>query len=111
MIPSKYQEKFYWTLKNTNYNIVLDAKAGSGKCHTKGTKILMYDGSIKNVENINIGELLMGDDSTPRKVLSLAKGKEMCYDIIPIKGDKFGINESHILVLRASYTYLKNKYV
>mgnify|MGYP003587763647 CR=1 FL=1 len=37
-------------------------------CHLKGTKVLMYDGSIKNVEDIKVGDTLMGDDNTPRKV-------------------------------------------
>ena len=46
---------------------------GVGKCHGKGTKILMYDGTIKNVEDIKKGDQLMGDDSTPRIVLSLAQ--------------------------------------
>ena len=73
---------------------------GVGKCHTKGTKILMYNGSIKNVEDVNEGDLIMGDDNTPRKVLSLANGFEDCYNVVPVKGEPFGVNESHILSLR-----------
>ena len=41
----------------------------------------LYDGSKKKVEDIIIGDLLMGDDSTPRQVLSLARGREMMYKI------------------------------
>jgi len=55
---------------------LLLGSTGVGKCHGKGTKILMFNGSIKNVEDIKEGELIMGDDSTPRTVLSLARGKE-----------------------------------
>ena len=36
-------------------------------CHGKGTKILMYDGSVKNVEDIVIGDLLIGEYSEPVK--------------------------------------------
>jgi FtsZ-binding cell division protein ZapB len=76
-----------------------------GKCHGKGTKVLMYDGSIKNVEDILVGELLMGDDSTPRTVLSLARGKDQMYEITPNKGgDTFTCNESHILSLKNTTT-------
>ena len=32
---------------------------------------------------ICIGDNIMGDDSTPRKVLSLASGKEQMYKVIP----------------------------
>jgi hypothetical protein len=38
---------------------------GSGKCHGKDTPILMYDGTIKLVQDIKVGDLLMGDDSKP----------------------------------------------
>ena len=75
---------------------------GTGKCLAKGTKILMYNGTIKNVEDVIVGDLLMGDDSKPRKVLSLARGRENMYDIIPTKGDKYTVNESHILSLRVT---------
>lgn len=40
-------------------------------CHAAVTKILMFDGSLKNVEDVAIDDLLMGPDSTPRRVLSL----------------------------------------
>ena len=52
------------------YEIILSAAIGAGKCLGKGTKILMYDGTLKNVEDIKVGDRLMGDDSTPRNVLS-----------------------------------------
>jgi replicative DNA helicase len=82
--------------------IVLTGVSGCGKCHGKGTKILMYDGSIKNVEDVKIGDQLMGDDSTPRNVLSLAKGKEEMYKIWDKKNpnDFYTINKSHILSLK-----------
>ena len=76
-------------------------ESGTGKCHGKGTKIMMHDGSIKNVEDIKVGEMLMGDDSTPRIVYELAKGRENMYKIIPNKGgDIFTCNGSHILSLK-----------
>lgn len=89
--------------KYTPYDSVLVYhNVGSGKCHAKNTPILMYNGSIKMVEEIQVGELLMGDDSTPRKVMSLARGEDEMYDIIPIKGEKYTVNKEHILCLKAS---------
>jgi len=73
---------------------------GTGKCHAKDTPILMYDGSIKMVQDIKVGDLLMGDDSTHRKVLSLASGEDDMYDVIPTKGDKYTVNAEHILCLK-----------
>lgn len=75
---------------------------GAGKCMAKDTPILMYDGTIKMVQDIQVGDLLLGDDSGPRTVLSLARGRDKMYDIVPVKGDKYTVNQEHILCLRAS---------
>jgi replicative DNA helicase len=84
--------------------IIVAARPGMGKCLGKGTKVLMYDGSLKKVEDIHVGELLMGDDSTPRKVLSLARGQERMYWVRQNKGIDYRVNESHILSLKRSRT-------
>jgi hypothetical protein len=81
---------------------ILEAGTGTGKCHKIDTPILMFDGTIKKIQDIQEGELLMGDDSTPRKVLSLARGKDLMYDIIPVKGEKYTVNQEHILCLKIS---------
>lgn len=73
--------------------------AGIG-CHAKGTQILMYDGTVKNVEDIRVGDKLMGDDSTSRTVLELKHGKDVMYKITPIKGNSFTVNGEHILSLK-----------
>jgi hypothetical protein len=75
---------------------------GSGKCHRKDTPIMMSDGKIKLIQDIEVGDLLMGDDSLPRQVLSFARGKDKMYDIIPIKGEKYTVNQEHILCLKVS---------
>ena len=82
--------------------IILAARPSMGKCLGKGTKVMMYDGSLKKVEDIKIGDLLMGDDSTPRKVLSVTRGREMMYWIRQNKGIDYRVNESHILSLKRS---------
>jgi len=64
-------------------------------CHAKGTEILMYDGSIKKVEDIIIGDLLMGPDSKSRRVLNLARGRQEMRKIIPTKGKSFVVNLDH----------------
>ena len=73
---------------------------GLGKCFARGTKILMHDGSIKNVEDIKQGELVMGVDSQPRAVKGLARGTEEMFEISPTKGDPYTVNKSHILSLK-----------
>ena len=82
--------------------IIIAARPGMGKCLGKGTKVLMYNGTLKKVEDIISGELLMGDDSTPRKVLSIARGREKMYWIRQNKANSYRVNESHILSLKRS---------
>jgi superfamily II DNA or RNA helicase len=111
-MPRDYQLKIVDAFfKHINEKLLpgglLDIPCGYGKCLSKNTPIMMYDGSIKMVQDIKVGDQLMGDDSTPRNVLSLARGREMMYDIIPNKGDKYTVNESHILSLKCSTNHSK----
>jgi len=80
--------------------ISISGPTKSGKCHGKGTKILMFDGSIKEVQDIKVGDKLMGDDSTSRSVLSISNGIDNLYKIIPWQGDSYSINSEHILCLQ-----------
>jgi len=86
---------------------LLELPCAYGKCLGKNTEILMYDGTVKKVQDINVGDLLMGDDSTPRKVLSLARGIEQMYKISSKKGDSYVCNESHIMSLKSSSNHSK----
>ncbi len=83
--------------------IIMRGIPGSGKCFGKNTPILMFDGSVKTVQNICVGDKIMGDDSTPRIVLSLAHGQEELFEIKPIKGSSFIVNKSHLLILKNSH--------
>lgn len=75
---------------------------GPPGCFAPGTKVLMYDGAIKNVEDVKEGDIVMGDDSTPRNVLQKCFGEEEMYKIIPRKGDPIIVNKRHKLVLMSS---------
>lgn len=86
---------------DTPYNgILVYHMTGTGKCHAKGTNIILHDGTLKKVEDIQVGDLLMGDDSSPRKVLSLARGVDKMYDVIPSFGKKYTVNSEHILCFK-----------
>lgn len=89
--------------------VIVGARPGVGKCFGKGTMVMMFDGSKKPVEDICEGDLLMGDDSAPRKVLSLARGKENMYWVHQNHGMSYRVNESHILSLKRSQTEGKHK--
>ena len=99
--PAPHQQKVLDYFPTSPYKgLLLYHKLGSGKCHGKDTEILLHNGKIKKVQDIKIGEQIMGDDSLPRNILSICKGKEQMYSINSNKGYSFKCNESHILSLK-----------
>ena len=80
--------------------IILIFYSHSHGCHAKDTPILMYDGSIKKVQDVKVGDVLMGDDSTPRNVRILARGRQKMCKIIPNKGEESICNLHHFLCLK-----------
>ncbi len=51
-------------------------------CLAKGTKVRMFDGSVKSAEDIVVGDELMGKDFTSRVVLGTYKGKSKMYKLV-----------------------------
>jgi ATP-dependent Lon protease len=82
--------------------IAINGPMGTGKCHAYDTQILMYDGSIKMVQDIVVGDKVMGDDSKCRNVISLGRGEDDMYDIVHLNGEKYGVNSEHIMCLKQS---------
>jgi len=109
-----FEKRFEHKARNpvtTNWELIDKiTKGGLGKgelgvviaptgCHAKGTKILLHNGKWKNVEDIVIGDKVMGPDSTERIVKNLHRGQEEMYEISPVKGKPFVVNSGHILSL------------
>jgi|LauGreDrversion4_2_1035121.scaffolds.fasta_scaffold03669_2 hypothetical protein len=95
-----YQKYIYdYMTKMDNRGILLYHSVGSGKCMKIDTPILMYDGNIKKIQHIKVGDLIMGDDNTPRTILSLARGVDNMYDILH-NNEQYTVNEAHILCLK-----------
>lgn len=68
-------------------------------CHAKGSSVLTSDGVCIKVEDVKVGDFLLGNDGTPRKVLELHNGVDDMYKVKPIKGEPFVVNGGHILHL------------
>lgn len=68
-------------------------------CHAKGSSVLTSDGVCIKVEDVKVGDFLLGNDGTPRKVLELHNGVDDMYKVTPIKGEPFVVNGGHILHL------------
>jgi thymidine kinase len=69
----------------------------SGKCLGKDTKVKLYNRDIVDVQDIVVGDLLMGDDCTPRKVMSVSTGTGKMYNVFQTYGDNYVVNDQHII--------------
>lgn len=69
----------------------------SGKCMSADTLVVMFDGSLKKIQDIEVGDKVMGVDSTPRTVLQLHKGFAPMYRVSQSKGITYEVNEGHLL--------------
>ena len=78
---------------------LLEIPCGRGKCLGYDTPILMFDWSIKMVQDIQRGDIIMGDDFTSRKVFGITRGKSKLYSIHQSNGMSYVVNDVHILSL------------
>lgn len=70
-----------------------------GKCICADTQIPLWNGDIKLAKDIQIGDVLIGEDGTPRNVLTLFQDKGNMFEITQDRGEKYKVNEDHILTV------------
>lgn len=78
-------------------------------CHRKGQKVLRFiSGDLIEprliepvaVENVRIGDELVGPDGDSRDVRELHRGRDKMYEVTPVfGGEPFVVNEGHILTV------------
>lgn len=68
-------------------------------CHARGQQLLRADGAVLRVEDVAVGERLMGPDLTPRHVLALHRGRQEMVRIVPRDGEPWVVNMDHVLTL------------
>lgn len=91
------------------YVCLIGGSEGSGKCFGINTPVLMYDHSIKMIQDIIPGDILMGPDGTERTVQTLGRGFSKLYKVNQRHGMSYIVNEGHILSLKNIGHFQKNK--
>jgi len=85
--------------------IIVLGKRGSGKSVSYGSKVMLYNGRFEEIQNIKVGQQLMGDDSTPRTVLATSNAYDDLYRVKQVSGDDYVVNGDHILSLKFNKAY------
>lgn len=95
-----------------NATILAIGRRRSGKCLKKGTNVIMFDGKIKKVEELENGEELMGDDSKPRIVSNMHNDTGPLFKVTHGKTE-YTVNDQHILSLKCdkNIQFKKEKFI
>lgn len=81
------------------YRIILHE--GGSRCFGKNTKVRMFNGKLKNIQDIVKGDLVMGSDGvTAREVLETHKGFDDLYLVRQNRGVDYVTTGEHLLVLK-----------
>jgi hypothetical protein len=91
---------FGFELSGTNHRFLLGDFTVTHNCLAPNTLVKMADNSLKNVQDIQQGDRLLGDDNLPRNVLSICSGQDEMFLIDQGGGNSYTVNAPHILVLR-----------
>lgn len=82
-------------IQKSIYTIV----GGNSGCLALDTNVIMFDGTMKKVQDVVVGDQLMGPDSKPRNVLELYRGDSIMYWVHQTNGMSYRVNIEHILSL------------
>lgn len=86
-------------------NVNLLQPNGQFGCLAPDTEVLRWDGSVAQAKDIAVGDLLVGDDGAPRRVLRTTSGMDDMYRVSMLTGESYVVNSQHILTLRRNDTF------
>lgn len=95
--------KPYYPLYTDNDHFIYLITGGRA-CERPDQEVMMADLSVKQIKDIKVGDKVMGDDGTPRTVLSTHSGYGKMYEVWQSNGETYYVNDNHILSLRKSHS-------
>lgn len=69
-------------------------------CFSENTPIMLWNGTTKMSQDIEVGDVLVGDDGKKRIVEDLVTGQDEMYKIKQNNGVNYVVNSKHTLVLK-----------
>lgn len=99
-------QQVYHPLYEDKEKFVILITGGRG-CETPTQEIIMSDLTIKQIKDIRVGDCVMGDDGSPRKVLATLNGYSQMYCVHQTSAEDYYVNDTHIISVRKSKTSIK----
>lgn len=85
---------------NKNDLVLISGKSGIGKCFEKDTELILFDRTLKKIQDISFTDYILGIDGSPKRLANKVKGYGDMYEISNISNIKsFVCNREHILTL------------
>lgn len=101
-IHQTYAIEKLWATLDKEVGALLFMDCGLGKCLAPGTLLMMSDGDSKMVQNVKVGDRLMGADWQPVEIIETTFGIGPTYQVIDVSGKSerilFVCNDEHIIV-------------
>ncbi len=72
----------------------------NGKCFAKGTRVWMHDGRLVPIEEVAAGDVVLGMQGSPRRVVETHRGVGALFRVRQSNGMEYVTNDAHELVLR-----------
>jgi|UniRef100_A0A6C0IZ90 DNA topoisomerase II len=95
-------------LTGSNYNDeeerLVSGRNGLGikLCLKKGTLIPKFDGEVVKIEDLKVGDCVIGDDGLRRNITNKCEGNGKLFEVSQARGNSYIVNENHILSLKMS---------
>lgn len=91
----------YYPMYEDKEKFIILVTGGRG-CETPSQEVIMSDLSVKQIKDISVGEFVMGDDGTPRKVLATMSGRSDMFRVHQTSAEDYFVNDAHILSVKKS---------
>ncbi len=69
-------------------------------CFGADVLVRLWDGGVEVSQDVRVGDVLVGDDGTPRTVLSTCSGKDELFVVDQARGMSYVVNSKHTLLFR-----------
>lgn len=98
----------YYPLYTDTEKFIILITGGRG-CERPTQEVIMADLTVKQIKDIKVGESVMGDDGTPRKVIDTMSGRSQMYCVHQTSAEDYYVNDAHILSVKKSRRAMEDK--